>query len=397
MRILLLSNKSPWPPKDGGSAATLSMIRGLSECGASVSVIALNTLKHYVSPESISREYKTDSSVRLVTTDTGIKTHKFLGNLLFSDKPYTLERFESEEVKKILADSDLNSFDIIQVEGFAMTGYLSLIKTLTTTPVVYRPHNVENRIWHQLSEYEDNLFKKYYFGMLAFRTAVIERSEINGFDGIAAMTGNDLEWFKASGFSKPSVVCPAGFPFLNPEFNILKSNQLFFLGSLDWLPNINGLKWFLKNVWPVVSASVPDALFHIAGRNPSERLERSCRGHNIIFHGEVESSSAFMLDKQVMVVPLFAGSGLRMKIIEGMSLGKSIVATPVAAEGIEYSDGKDIFISSDEKSFADNIIHLLGNPSMLMDTSLHAMENVTKNYDIFASAEKMMKFYSRLT
>ena len=103
-----------------------------------------------------------------------------------------------------------------------------------------------------------------------------------------------------------------------------------------------------------------------------------------------------MLDKQVMVVPLFEGSGLRMKIIEGMSMGKCIVATPAAAEGIEYSDGKDIFISSDENSFAGWIMRLLGDPGLRMNTALNAMENVRKNYDIFASAEKLMKFYREL-
>ncbi|MGD0583859.1 MAG: glycosyltransferase family 4 protein [Bacteroidales bacterium] len=396
MKILLLSNKSPWPPKDGGSAATLASIRGLSACGASVSVIALNTLKHYIEPENITAECTSYCDIRLIDADTRIKPHKLLGNLWFSQRPYTLERFKSNELNKVLANTDLKSFDIIQVEGLAMTSFIPLLRKLTRSIIIFRPHNIENRIWKQLSENENDLVRRYYFGILASRTAPIERNIINSVDGIAAMTEIDLKWFKASGVSRPSIVCHSGFPMLKPELKEGEKNQIFFIGSLDWLPNINGLKWFVKNVWPIVSGSVPEAVLHIAGRNPSSRLGRICRGPKIIFHGEVGSSSGFMLDKQVMVVPLFEGSGLRMKIIEGMSMGKSIVATPAAAEGIEYSDGKDIFISSDENSFAGCIMRLLGDPGLRKNTALNAMENVRKNYDIFASAEKLMKFYREL-
>jgi glycosyltransferase involved in cell wall biosynthesis len=397
MKILLLSNKSPWPPKDGGAAATLATIKGLSDCGASVTVIALNTLKHFVREDHILFDNSLNAELKLVTLDTATKPLKLLGNLLFSDKPYTIERFESEELKKALSIASGNSFDIIQIEGLAMTLYFPFLKKLTGARIIYRPHNVENQIWRQLAEEEKNVFRKHYFRILASRTSQIEKSIINSFDGIAAMTTDDLEWFKASGLQKPSVVCHAGFPLSATEFNEGKNDQLFFIGSLDWLPNINGLKWFLKNVWPIISMALPDATFHIAGRNPSSRLEEMCRGKGIIFNGEVESSAGFIRDKQVMVVPLFAGSGLRMKIIEGMNIGKSIVATPRAARGLVCHDGKDIFIRENVNEFAGTVISLLGNPSLRKETAKYAMENVRKNYNIFASAEKLMKFYSQLT
>jgi glycosyltransferase involved in cell wall biosynthesis len=396
MKILLLTNKSPWPPKDGGAAATLAMIKGLTACGASVTVVALNTLKHFVSPENIPQDFRLKNDLKLVNSDTRIKPLRLLVNLLLSRHPYTLERFESEEFKKVVESVNPGRFDIIQLEGLAMTNYISFLRQVTGTKIVYRPHNIENRIWYQLAGFEKNFLKKYYFRLLASRTANVEMTIMNKVDGIATITGKDLEWFENFGLRKPSVVCHSGFPASKQEIDEKENYNIFFIGSLDWLPNIDGLNWFVKYVWPSVTKAFPGALFHVAGRNPSAEISKICTGHNIFFHGEVESSSEFMAGKQIMVVPLFAGSGLRMKIVEGMSLGKTIVSTAVAADGVECCDGKDIFIRTGATEFAECLISLLRNGSLQKETSAHAMENVRKNYDIFASAEKLMTFYSEL-
>jgi len=168
-----------------------------------------------------------------------------------------------------------------------------------------------------------------------------------------------------------------------------------YIGALDWRPNINGLKWLVKKVWPFVTESLPQASLYIAGRNPGSAIKRICSGKNITFVGETSSSIRFLADKDMMVVPLFSGSGIRMKILEGMSLGKPIVATPVAADGIIFEDRKDIFIESEPEDFAGRIIELLLDEKLRNETGLKAQENVRKNYDILVSAEKLMKFYTQ--
>lgn len=396
MKILILSNKSPWPPRDGGSAATHSIITGLTAAGASVSLLALNTLKHHASPEQIPGEFTSGSEYKFVNIDTTIKAFRLIRNLLFSGKPYTVERFQSSRLSEAIKALEGEEIDIIQIEGLAMTYYIPDLRRINGARIIFRPHNVESRIWEQLSIQEKNPLSKAYFRLIAARTLRSEIQVLKNIDGLAAITKNDLEWFKACGLDKPSIICPAGFFDLNQFFEEGKNNHVCFIGSLDWRPNIYGLRWFLKNVWPIVRASVPEAIFNIAGRNPSNKIARECRGKNISFHGEVDSSRDFIRDMQVLVVPLFSGSGLRMKIIEGMSMGKSIVATRVAAEGTEFHDGKDIFIKENADDFAKCIIELISNPILRKQTSAHAIENVRKNYNIFASAEKLLKFYSEL-
>jgi glycosyltransferase involved in cell wall biosynthesis len=174
-------------------------------------------------------------------------------------------------------------------------------------------------------------------------------------------------------------------------------NKVGFIGALDWLPNMYGLNWFIEQVWPIVVDKVTDAEFFVAGRNASEKTISGIKGHNITFSGEVESSLFFIKDKAVMVVPLFSGSGIRMKIIESMYHGKCIVATPLAAEGLDYEDKKNIFIESEAHAFASRIVKLLNNPGQRSEIGENAIKNVQKNYNIFAISENLVNFYRELT
>ena len=129
---------------------------------------------------------------------------------------------------------------------------------------------------------------------------------INDFDGVAAITSNDLSWFKSNGLSKPSIVALPGVVIKNLKgISDTNSATVFFIGALDWLPNINGLRWFVNEVWPLVLKDVPRAVFTIAGRNPSPKTVRLMKGDNLFFQGEVLSSSQFMNDKSIMVSTSF--------------------------------------------------------------------------------------------
>jgi polysaccharide biosynthesis protein PslH len=395
MKILLISNKSPWPPKDGGSAATLSIIYGLRSLGASVTLAALNTSKHHVDINDIPADIS--DGYFLTDIDSGITPLKIISNIAFSQKAYSLTRFESAEFEKRLSSILKGKYDIIHIEGLAMTYYIPLIRRLTGASIIFRPHNIESVIWSGLASEQKNPFKKRYFNLLASRTRRAEISVIGSFDALVTMTLPDLEWFKARGLSVPSLVSPPG-PLLKTRENSKEIPfSVFFIGALDWRPNISGLEWFIRNVWPEVLNSIPEASFHIAGRNPSHRVRKMCIGKGISFHGEVESSEYFMSCRSVMVVPLFSGSGIRVKIIEGMSLQKGIVATSTAASGLIFENRKNIIISDDASDFARQVCGLLENDEKRYEMGRNADENVRKNYNILATAENLLNFYSQLS
>ena len=215
MKILLLANKSPWPAKDGGSAATAAMISGLTTAGAALTVVAFNTIKHFTDINLIPEDFKNKSNLRLVTLDTQINPVKLIRNLILSDKPLTLERFESEEFKKVLSEVLRNKFDIVQVEGLSLTCYISYLRQSTSSKIVFRPHNIESKIWDQLIMEERNILKKLYWHILAGRTKKFEKNIMNDFDAVIPISPVDRDWFISSGLKKPCRVIPPGLTEVN--------------------------------------------------------------------------------------------------------------------------------------------------------------------------------------
>jgi glycosyltransferase involved in cell wall biosynthesis len=397
MRILLLCNKSPWPPKDGGACATSNIIRSLLAGNSSVTILSLNTSKHFARIEDFPDEVTKSAEYHLVDIDSKINIIRLLLNLVFSEKPYNLMRFWSPGFNMELQNILKRNFDIIQIEGLSMCIYLKTIRDYSTAKVVFRAHNIENLIWSQLAHEVGNPFKSLYFRILAQRLRRFEKNLRGKVDAVVPLSISDFNWFRDAGISEKLFLSAPGFdPAQTPNDAPSENHQVFYIGALDWLPNIYGLNWFIKYVWPIVTGSIPDAEFIIAGRNPSQKI--APHGiQNIIFKGEVESSADFMKNMSVMVVPLFSGSGIRMKILEGMSMGKCIVSTPVGAEGIICTNKRNIFIESSPSGFADAIIELVTNSSLRFMTGKKAIENVRENYNILASSEGLLNFYRELT
>lgn len=396
MKILLLTDKPPWPADSGGAFATLGLIKGLAERGNNITIVTLYSQKHPFAQNSLTMMPGVESIIP-VYADSFVRPVKLLINSLFSDKPYSIERFRTGDFEKRISTLKGTLFDLAIFEGLKTTIYFDIIRKLNVRRLIYRPHNVESLIWKQLAADEKNRLKRAYFKSLSERIRKTEREIYNRADAIAAMTENDLNWFKNPETAKPSTVINPGIPLPSPaDRNQELPGSVAWIGSLDWEPNIRGVEWFVKKVWPKVTEQNPSAVFHIAGRNPQKSLSGKLQGNNILFSGPVHSSALFLADKSVIVSPLFAGSGIRIKILEAMSLGKPVVATPVAAEGITCKPGKDIFITAEPQQFADRITELLNDSLLRKNIGDKARENVRKNYDIFEAAEKLIKFHSEL-
>jgi hypothetical protein len=235
MKILLLCNKSPWPPKDGGAVAILNMISGLSAKKAYVTVLAMNTSRHFVKIEDVPDVYRRQADFHFVNLNTDIDFIALSFNLLFSKKPFSLERFRSKEFETELTQLLKNKFDIIQLEGLALHHYLPPIRNNSQAKIVLRSHNVENLIWSQLMMESTNLFQKFYFWILAGRIRKVEKQIINEIDALVPISLTDLNWFKVNGLEKPAMVCVPG---VNSESLTLPSDagsgKVFFIGALDW-------------------------------------------------------------------------------------------------------------------------------------------------------------------
>lgn len=396
MKILIISNKFPFPPYDGGALATLNMIRGLVKNGNQITLISLNTTKHFYgdNPEALETEEKIN--IHLVPVNTRIRMHALLFNLLFSTYPYILQRFHTHEMKRVLA-SHLGhaSYDLVQLEGLGVCQYLPSIRAYHHGPVSLRAHNVEHHIWIKRAERQRNPLLRYYSALTGRRMKKAETAALDKIDLLVPISENDAKAFRNMGYNKPLEIIPVGID--SPGIQTVKSlsPSLVYIGALDWYPNQEGLMWFLQMVWPTLKKKVPRMECHVAGRNAPRWLIHRLKHRGISFHGEVDSARDFLSAGWIQIVPLFTGSGIRVKILEGMSLGKAIVATPQAAEGIPVTNGKEIILAHSPRDFIHAIRKLTAKPSLITQLGQNARVFVQENFNNFVLGARLTGFYMK--
>ncbi len=394
MKILQIFNRVPWPPKDGGAIAMLNMARGFEKLGVDLKIAALNTNKHFVSPNALPADFPGNGKPALTYINTDIKPLDAFLNL-FTDKSYNIERFYSLAFAGSLRDLlTENQFDIIQFEGLHITRYLDIVRQYTKAPIILRAHNVEYIIWERLAQAGKTGLKKSYVNLLAKRIKKYETDMIKRVDGIVAITENDREVFQIMGCQSPVYVAPTGVDldkYIIDHKN-LEWPSVFHLGALDWLPNQQAVDWFLEDIWPKVFAKHPKVKFYLAGRYMPDRFKQlSIPG--VVVAGEVPDGIAFSNSKAIMVVPLLSGSGMRIKIIEGMALGKAIVSTSIGAEGIDCTPGKDIMIADTAEAFAEALSTLITHKTQSETLGQNARHLVAEKYNNENIVKGLVEWY----
>jgi glycosyltransferase involved in cell wall biosynthesis len=352
MHILQVSPRVPFPLHDGGAIGIYNITKGLLAAGHRVTMLAINTPKHH-QPADVLAHLGPNFRLVTVDVDTTARPLKALQNLLLSGQPYNVARFISPEVGTSLVSLiQTEKPAVIQYEGTYVAWYKQWLDSEELTPEgtvsVLRAHNIEYVIWERLALGEKNPLKRWYLRQLASRLRHFEKEYLRYFDAVAAITNEDIARLQELGCPEPIALIPAAVEMASfqPDPSVLpRPRTVFMIGSLNWLPNLEGLDWLLREVWPALHAELPELELHVAGVAPPGHLTSRPKGQdNVFIHGFVESAAAFMRQYDLMLVPLLSGGGMRVKIIEGMALGKAILSTGIGAEGIAVRDGHDIVL-----------------------------------------------------
>lgn len=399
MKILQICNKPPYPPFDGGAIGMNNVTLGLLNEDVNVDVIAINTPKHFVDEKDIPEDYIKKTNLKLVYINTDIKIIEALANLLFSSKSYHVTRFISKSLEnQIIKNITQNDYDIIQLESVFLSPYTDIIRKYTDAKIVLRAPNIEHQIWFRLKNEAKNPLKKYYLKVLSERLKKHEEESIKRFDALYTVTNEDRKFFKSINEKIPSEVIPTGIDILKDlSFNKdeIQHPSIFHLGALDWYPNQEGLRWFLDNVWIEINKKHPDLEFHIAGRRPPKWF-MDLKYPNVIIHGEIDNAEKFIKTHSIMIVPLFSGSGMRVKIIEGMMLAKAVVSTSIGAEGLNVENGNDILIADNKEEFFSNLDRLISNNEEYQNITKNAKKSSYNNYSNDKLSKKLISFFKSL-
>ncbi|MFN5886133.1 MAG: glycosyltransferase family 4 protein, partial [Bacteroidota bacterium] len=317
--------------------------------------------------------------------------------VLKGDTSYQMQRFHKQEFADLLvALLKHQTFDVIIFESLFVASYLKYVKPHTKALLVLREHNIEFEIWDKLAAGSNNPIRKWYMMHLANRIRLDEIEALQLFDAYTTVTTQDAEKLKELGCIKPIRVSPAGMDLklLKPSANA-QNGRIAFIGSLEWMPNQEAVLWFIKNVWPMVKNHPKLLSCEIAGRNMPESFN-SYSENKLIMAGEVPDAAAFLENKQILIVPLFSGSGIRVKIIEGMALGKTVICTPIAWQGIQCKDKTHLLQATDANSFALAIIKCLEDEDFSKQLGVNARLCAEENYENKNVTAAVINYYKEL-
>jgi glycosyltransferase involved in cell wall biosynthesis len=228
----------------------------------------------------------------------------------------------------------------------------------------------------------DNVLVATFAKREARKMSAYEAEVLREFDLVAAISPVDQAHFQKISDGKARVICvTAGVDTEVLQFSEAEQTpgEVVFVGSFDWQPNVDGAIWLVNKVWPKVVERYPDAHLSLVGRNPSEPL-KALASDTVTVTGSVPSVTEYIEKASLCAVPLWIGSGMRLKILEAFALGRAVISTSLGAEGIAYTDGQDIVISDKAEEFADEMVSLLKNPDRCRELAISARKLVEEKY-----------------
>jgi polysaccharide biosynthesis protein PslH len=381
--------------KDGESIAVTSMSKALVEEGCVVTLLAMNTTKHYTDVSTLPSDFDHYDAIYEVEVNNRLNPVTAFFNL-FSSESYHVSRFISVDFKnKLIEILSCQEFDVVQLETLYLTPYIDVIRKYSKAIITMRSHNIEFEIWERIANNTISKPKKWYINHLSTKLKNYELENLNQYDYLIAVSDRDLKKFKKLGYKNGAMASPIGLELKNYKICQKKpANHICFIGSLDWRPNIEGVEWFIANVWPKLSLECPTLEFHIAGRNSPKTLKTNVNTR-IYVHGEVPSAIDFINNYGTMIVPLFSGSGTRVKILEAMALGKTIVTTTIGTEGIEAITDHHLLIADTPDEFITQIRKAIDSENLRAKLGLNSLEFV-KQYDHNENAKILIAKYNQL-
>jgi len=422
MHILFLTQIVPYPPDAGPKVKTWNVIRYLVGLGYQLTLATFvrpEEEKHLAVLEEICYQVYSIPIRRSRFEDVGY----FLRSLL-TGRPFLIERDDLDEmrsvVERVLARQDV---DVIHADQLTMTQFALNPQNQRQESEINHDgwHNkheepilifdAHNAVWTILERMAENV-PWYLRPLAAFEASKVKRYEgkiVADFDYTFAVTEIDrvslLSAAKSAINSRPfradqiSVVPIAvDSREVKPVHLVEDSGSILTLGTLHYPPNADGIRWFFEQVFPIITERIPGAHLTIVGKNPPQDfIQFADQNPNCVtVTGYVPDLKPYFKQAAVLVIPVRAGGGMRVRILEGLAHGQAIVTTTVGLEGIEAEPGKEVLLADSPQEFAEAVIGLLENFNLRVEIARNGRRLIEEHYDWQVVFQKIFDVYQQI-
>lgn len=385
MRVLYITSKPSYPCKDGGGVASASFLDCLLEV-CTVKHFTISTQKHPFDISKFPKEIVSNTNLETVKIDTNINAFEAL-KYLFNSKSYNLSRFDSKQIHARLKIILEESYDCVILDSLYSALYIDTVRSNTKANVFIRTHNVEHEIWEHYSSNNSNPIKKWYLAKLASDLRKREIHLLNQFDGLISISEEDSNKFKMIGIKTPIKNISIAVNFSESEHNY-DLTSLFHLGSMNWAPNIEAVDSIIE-LLPSIRVDSPDLIFHIAGSHMNGKYA-NLESQGIIEDGFIEDISTYVSERGILVSPIKSGSGIRVKILEMMSLGVPVITTSLGAQGIQ-AEG-NLIIANTDKEIKKSIIQLKNDKNQREKLGMNSIDYIRTHHNKTTLSKQLLEF-----
>lgn len=366
MNILFLTNLIPYPLDNGGKIKTFNMLKMLSSMN---NIDLFSFYEEEKDKENIKPLEDLCNNIAVVkkplTTSKNMSYMKKMAiKTIFTPLPMVAYKFKDEEMYTLLEESiKKNKYDLVYIDHLQLAVYESLFQKYNLTFYLDQ-HNCESQIIKRQVDKEQNFAKKVFLSYEYFKLKKFEETMLKKAEKVVVLSQEDKEVMTKNvnvNMDKFVVIpIPVESNYKKDiKCNIKEEIKLIFLGTLSWYPNSQGLEWFLDKVIPLLEEKGVKYSFYIVGKDPGKEIISKCANNSkIVVTGYVDDINEYIEKCDVMVVPIFIGSGMRVKILEALAKAIPVISTEVGAEGIEVKNEESILISNNEQEFCENILKL---------------------------------------
>jgi sugar transferase (PEP-CTERM/EpsH1 system associated) len=397
MRILNITNIIPHPPLTGAPLRTYNLLRRLAK---DHDIYIAGFSDSGVQKEEAARLFEFCRGSLVVEGQPKKASHLFWNLMKWPSRrgPLELRLSFSDElakgIRRLIAEVD---FDIIQIEHGNMGLYLEAFPAHLRKRVAWILHDIDFDKFKRIAQIERRVDRKLRSWTYATTMKWWQPRFAQKFGLCLTMSEIDKRLLVTRNTRLRVEVSPSGVDtdLYQPLPEESETPAILFIGHMGYPPNIDAVRYFHKDILPLIRQRVADAEFWIVGLNPGEAIKKLA-GDGVFVRGNVSNVEPYYRRSRVCVVPLRAGSGVRMKILEAMALGRPVVSTSLGAEGLDVVEGKHIVIADDSIGFAERTVDLLSDQTLRTRMTREAREHVVASYDWDVLATKLLLLFQKM-
>ena len=395
-RILFVTEKFPWPLDDGGQIRTYQILKSLS---AKFPMTLLSTSPLVPILEDPIRAL----GIEVVTVSRRAPSWTFpwrVVEALFTKRPYPLPKnFHAEilsEIRRQIISENVHFLHFNHLDAAQYVDELDAVRS--SVKVIFDTHNVLTSLYSQFVNCERNLLRQAYSFIQWRKMRVYEVSTMRKADCVVVCSESERRLLQEWGM-RSCLVVPNGVDtgyFASQGIGTKADGHpvhLVFTGAMDYLPNVQGIRWFFDSVVPELDRRLPSYKLTIVGKGPPADLLALGRPGKIEFTGWVDDVRPYTRSADVFVVPLQIGGGTRLKILEALAMQIPVVSTRIGAEGLELCDGVHLRLADDTFTMTQAIVDLCTQSACAREMARNGRQQVFERYDWKAVTYPLCHYY----